>query len=102
MTVYNGAAGDPFFDPPLDQGSPALRGATNLTFSGTYHNDLRVDPAEVDAYLAFLLAHGQAGPGADRAGGVEAAELTRTAPDGLSGELCGVPALTGPVAGCPG
>ena len=102
MTVYNGAAGDPFFDPPLDEGSPVLRGAVNLTFPGTYHNDLRVDPAEVDSYLEFLLAHGQAGPGADGAGRTEAAALARQAPDGLSGQLCGVPALTGPVPGCPG
>lgn len=55
----------------------------------------------MDSYLAFLLAHGQAGPGADGAGGTEAMEVARTAPDGLSGQLCGVPALTGPVAGCP-
>ncbi|HET6794921.1 MAG TPA: hypothetical protein VFH45_10780 [Acidimicrobiales bacterium] len=102
MTVYDGAAGDPFFDPPLDQASPRLRGAYNLTFPGAYHNDLRVDPGEVDAYLAFLLGHGQAGPGADRSGAAEAAALLRSRPDGLHGELCGVPALTGPTPSCPG
>ena len=102
MTVYNGAAGDPFFDPPLDQGSPALRGAANVTFPGTYHNDLRVDPAEVDSYLAFLLAHGQSGPYGDRSGAAEAAALAQGRPDGLSGQLCGVPTLTGPTTGCPG
>ena len=101
MTVYDGSAGDPFFDPPSDTGSPQLKGADNRTFAGAYHNDLRVDPAEVDTYLAFLLAHGQAGPGADPDGAAQAAKVTATQPDGLSGQLCGVPGLTGPASGCP-
>lgn len=100
MTVYNGSAGDPFFDPPTDEASPRLRGAVNVEFGGGYHNDLRVDPAEVDTYLAFLLAHGQAGPGADHAGRASADRIIATQPDGLDGELCGVPSLTGPVSGC--
>lgn len=101
MTVYDGAVGDPFYVGP-DAGSPQLRGALNLTFPGAYHNDLRVDPLEVDAYLAFLLRYGQAGPGADRHGAAQAAAIEREHPDGLDGrELCGIPALTGPVAGCP-
>lgn len=62
MTVYDGLEGDPFFVGP-DEGSPQLLGADNRTFPGAYHNDLRVGPAEVDTYLAFLLRYGQAGPG---------------------------------------
>ena len=58
MTVYNGLEGDPFFAGP-DEQSPALKGATNLQFPGYYHNDLRVDPAIVPQYLAFLLRYGQ-------------------------------------------
>jgi hypothetical protein len=59
MTIYNGLAGDPYFDGP-DAASPQLRGADNVTFPGAYHNDLRVDPDEVSTYLSFLLRHGQA------------------------------------------
>ena len=99
MTIYDGSAGDPLFDGP-DARSPYLRGADNRTFPGAYHNDLRVNPAEVDTYLAFVLARGQAGPGADRHGAAEARAITARQPDGRSGELCGVPKLTGPVAGC--
>ena len=94
MTVYNGSAGDPLFDPPLDEQSPRLAGATNRTYAGAYHNDLRVDPTEVDDYLAFLLLRGQnAAPSArERA---LARLLTRQHPDGRSGTLCGIPTLTG-------
>jgi pimeloyl-ACP methyl ester carboxylesterase len=95
LSIYDGSTGDPLFDPPYDETSPYLRGAVNLTFPGAYHNDLRVDPAEVDDYLAFLLQHGQAGPGADRHDAGLAAKLTATHPDARSGELCGVPKLTG-------
>ena len=56
MTVYDGAEGDPFFIGP-DEQSPHLDGAYNVTFPGYYHNDLRVDPAPVAAYLAFLQRH---------------------------------------------
>jgi triacylglycerol lipase len=94
MTVFNGTAGDPFFDPPYDEGSPRLRGAVNRTYPGDYHNDLRVEPAEVDDYLAFLLRFGQAG-GATRAERALAAKLMATHPDGRTGTLCGVPSLTG-------
>jgi pimeloyl-ACP methyl ester carboxylesterase len=58
MSVYNGAEGDPFFAGP-DAGSPHLSGAVNLTFPGYYHNDLRVDPRPVAAYLSFLGKHQQ-------------------------------------------
>jgi pimeloyl-ACP methyl ester carboxylesterase len=94
MTVYNGGAGDPFFDPPLDETSPHLDGATNMTYPGQYHNDLRVEPTEVDDYLAFLLQHGQAG-GPTAAELSLAQKLSATHPDGRSGELCGAPSLTG-------
>ena len=67
MTIYNGFEGDPFFDGP-DASSPRLLGAINVTFPGTYHNDLRVDPAEVRTYLQFLLTSGQAGPGSSAPG----------------------------------
>ncbi|MEA2646660.1 MAG: hypothetical protein QOE92_1743 [Chloroflexota bacterium] len=64
MTIFNGTDNvDPYFAayPPLvdDHQSPALAGATNLTFPQTYHNDLRVDPAIVPIYLQFLLDSGQ-------------------------------------------
>ena len=121
MTVYNGAEGDPFFGPTLEQ-SPALAGADNETFNanttglptghGDYHNDLRVDPPEVDTYLAYVLRHGQAGPGA--ATGVEALAASIAA-DGqarrasnqqmpqsyteVTGTLC-IPSLTGTQDGC--
>jgi pimeloyl-ACP methyl ester carboxylesterase len=101
MTIYDGSVGDPYFNPPDDEQSPRLKGAINVTFPGTYHNDLRVDPAEVDTYLPFLLRVGQAGPFAARDGATLARRITRTKPDGLHGrDLCGVPKLTGPVAGC--
>jgi lipase (class 2) len=101
MMVYNGTVGDPFFVPPLDQTSPAMRGAVDVAFPGQYHNDLRVGPAEVDTYLPFVLARGQAGPGADHRGRADAVAISAARPDGTQGELCGVPALTGPVRGCP-
>jgi hypothetical protein len=99
MTVYNGLEGDPFFVGP-DEQSPQLRGADNRTFPGAYHNDLRVGPAEVDTYLAFLLREGQAGPGAARDGAGKATQIEAAQPNGLYGALCGVPALTGPALGC--
>jgi hypothetical protein len=60
MTVYNGTDNsDPFFmaTPGVfdDRQSPRLEGAVNLEVAGTYHNDLRVAPAIVASYLAFLL-----------------------------------------------
>jgi pimeloyl-ACP methyl ester carboxylesterase len=95
MTVYNGTAGDPFFDPPLDESSPHLNGAFNYTYPGAYHNDLRVQPQEVDDYLAFLLLYGQAGPGGDYHDRELARRLLTTHPDGRTGTLCGIPSLTG-------
>jgi pimeloyl-ACP methyl ester carboxylesterase len=116
MTVYNGAEGDPFFIGP-DVDSPHLAGADNRTFNtdgihGDYHNDLRVDPPEVETYLSFLLRQGQAGPGAAR--GVEA-QAQRLAADAAQREqsnqtvpslyrltvapLC-IPDLTGSEDGC--
>jgi hypothetical protein len=57
MTVYDGSgAGDPAYAGPTYAGSPALRGADNRTFPNTYHNDLRLSPAIVSVYRAFLEA----------------------------------------------
>lgn len=107
MTIYDGAEGDPFFGPTLEQ-SPALAGADNRQFNtgvhGDYHNDLRVDTPEVDTYLAFLLRHGQAGPGA--ATGVDAlasqiesqAQWMASYPAPVA-SLC-IPLLTGNQDGC--
>ena len=67
MTIYDGHEGDPYFTGP-DASSPHLLGADNVTFPGAYHNDLRVDAAEVSIYLRFLLRNGQAGPGASPTG----------------------------------
>jgi hypothetical protein len=99
MTIYNGLEGDPFFVGP-DEGSPQLLGAANRTFPGAYHNDLRVGTDEVDTYLPFLLRYGQAGKGADANGAAEAQRIEAERPNGLYGQLCGVPALTGPAPRC--
>jgi pimeloyl-ACP methyl ester carboxylesterase len=99
QTIYNGIEGDPLFIGP-DAGSPQLLGADNRTFPGAYHNDLRVGPGEVDTYLAFLLRSGQAGPGAARDGAAVAGHIDAEHPNGLYGDLCGVPVLTGLVPGC--
>ena len=54
MTVYDGSGyGDPAFPGTYAQ-SPALKGALNKQFPGTYHNDLRIDADIVAAYRAFL------------------------------------------------
>jgi pimeloyl-ACP methyl ester carboxylesterase len=54
MTVYDGTgAGDPAFAGTYAQ-SPRLEGADNRQFPGTYHNDLRLDPAIVRVYREFL------------------------------------------------
>ncbi|HVT64535.1 MAG TPA: hypothetical protein VHD81_05235 [Mycobacteriales bacterium] len=82
MTIYNGSAGDPYFDPPYDEASPRLRGAVNVAFPGDYHNDLRVDPAEVDTYLPFLLRVGQAGPYGARGRAILARRIARTQREG--------------------
>jgi pimeloyl-ACP methyl ester carboxylesterase len=55
LTVYDGSgAGDPAYPGPSYAQSPALKGADNRQFPLTYHNDLRVDPAIVAVYRAFL------------------------------------------------
>jgi hypothetical protein len=101
MMVYNGTDSlDPFYSTPDLYQSPALRGADNRTFAQTYHNDLRAAPAPVDTYLPFLLRSGQSGPGA-AAADADAARVESQQPNGISGQLCGVPDLTGPVSGCP-
>jgi hypothetical protein len=50
--------------------------------------------------LPFLLTEGQAGPGAFPGGAQLARRITAAQPDGRSGELCGVPKLTGPTSNC--
>ena len=55
LTVYDGSgAGDPAYAGPTYAQSPALKGADNRQFPLTYHNDLRLDPAIVAVYRAFL------------------------------------------------
>jgi pimeloyl-ACP methyl ester carboxylesterase len=55
LTVYDGTgAGDPGYTGPSYAQSPALKGATNKQFAYTYHNDLRLDPAIVGFYRAFV------------------------------------------------
>lgn len=59
MTVYDGTgAGDPAFAGPTYAQSPRLEGADNREFPYTYHNDLRMDPAIVAVYRAFLEKYG--------------------------------------------
>ena len=55
MTIYDGSgAGDPAFVGPTYAQSPALEGADNRQFPGTYHNDLRMSPPIIAVYRAFL------------------------------------------------
>lgn len=55
LTVYDGSgAGDPAYAGAPYAQSPALAGADNREFPGTYHNDLRVSAAIVNVYRAFL------------------------------------------------
>jgi len=55
LTVYDGSGlGDPAFAGPTYAQSPALKGAINLQFPDTYHNDLRLDKPIVAVYRAFL------------------------------------------------
>ncbi len=57
LTVSDGSGvGDPAFAGPTYAQSPQLKGATNLAFPLTYHNDLRLDPAIVAAYRGFVTA----------------------------------------------
>ncbi|HVE74940.1 MAG TPA: alpha/beta fold hydrolase [Mycobacteriales bacterium] len=54
MTVYDGSGvADPAFAATY-AASPRLEGADNRQFPGTYHNDLRLDPAIVKVYREFL------------------------------------------------
>ena len=57
LTISDGSgAADPGYVGPTYATSPFLKGADNRTFPGTYHNDLRVLPAIVQAYRVFLEA----------------------------------------------
>jgi len=62
LTVYDGSGvADPAFVGP-DAQSPQLKGADNRQFPYTYHNDLRLDPAIVAEYRAFLEQAESKGP----------------------------------------
>jgi pimeloyl-ACP methyl ester carboxylesterase len=55
LTIFDGTgAADPAFAGPTYAKSPQLAGAENREFPGTYHNDLRLSPAIVAIYRAFL------------------------------------------------
>ena len=55
LTIYDGSGvGDPAYVGPTYAQSPALAGAQNLEFPHTYHNDLRLDPAIVAVYRAWV------------------------------------------------
>ena len=57
LSIYDGSgAGDPAFAGPTYAKSPALDGAWNSEFPGTYHNDLRLDPGIVRHYRQFIEA----------------------------------------------
>lgn len=57
LTVYDGTGlGDPAFAGPDYAQSPVLKGADNRAYPGTYHNDLRLDPAIVSDYREFIEA----------------------------------------------
>ncbi|HYI45032.1 MAG TPA: hypothetical protein VE174_06145 [Actinomycetota bacterium] len=54
LTIYDGSgSSDPAFVGP-DRESPRLDGATNCSFPGAYHNDLRLDWVIVDIYARWL------------------------------------------------
>lgn len=55
LTIYDGTgAADPAFVGPTYAQSPMLEGACNAEYPGTYHNDLRMDPAIVARYRQFI------------------------------------------------
>ena len=55
LTVCDGSGvGDPAYAGPPYAHSPFLKGALNLTFPHTYHNDLRVDAPIIAVYRAFI------------------------------------------------
>jgi pimeloyl-ACP methyl ester carboxylesterase len=58
LTIYDGSGlGDPAYFGPMYAQSPALKGADNRQFPLTYHNDLRLDPAIVSVYRAWIEKH---------------------------------------------
>ena len=55
LTVYDGSgAGDPAYPGATYAQSPRLEGADNRQYPGTYHNDLRLDPAIVTDYRTWI------------------------------------------------
>lgn len=87
LTVYDGSgAGDPAYVGPAIAQSPALLGADNREYPNTYHNDLRIDPAIVADYRAFLEeAEGPAAGTGDAKAGASAGETPLSAAGGSFG-----------------
>jgi pimeloyl-ACP methyl ester carboxylesterase len=55
VAIYDGSgAGDPAFAGPPYAQSPVMKGACNLEFPGTYHNDLRLAPRIVGIYRSYI------------------------------------------------
>jgi hypothetical protein len=55
LTICDGSGvGDPAYAGPIYAHSPFLKGALDVTFPHTYHNDLRVDAPIVAVYRAFV------------------------------------------------
>jgi pimeloyl-ACP methyl ester carboxylesterase len=55
LSIYDGTGqGDPAYVGPSYAQSPHLAGAVNWQYPHTYHNDLRIDPAIVKAYLTWI------------------------------------------------
>lgn len=73
LTVFDGTGeGDVAYVGPTYAQSPVLKGADNREFPNTGHNDLRLDPAIVAEYRAFLEeseSKSSGGAGALRSGG---------------------------------
>jgi triacylglycerol lipase len=62
LTLYDGAGADVFYQRwmfgwfVMDQDSPALTGAKNVTMPGLTHDELRAHPKAIATYLTFLLS----------------------------------------------
>jgi pimeloyl-ACP methyl ester carboxylesterase len=55
LSIYDGTGeGDPAYVGPAYAQSPRLAGAVNWQYPHTYHNDLRLDPAIVQAYRTWI------------------------------------------------
>ncbi len=95
LTIRDGTgAADPAFAGPYAD-SPVLRGADNRAYPGTYHNDLRLDPAIVEEYRAFLEA---ADPGSRTDAAPGAGDAGPTAAGAAAAASGALPATGGPSA----